>query len=261
MLATLPLQLATSAIPTLESTAQGYSFLDSINDDDYDDDEDAHIHEESVNRSSFLPTTVVKKSDVDTDTNRGSFTEDEMSSLDDEGMEQTRTARSLSNDDSKLYYTPPQRTSRISQIPAARAALKRDYSLSMARRKQLEDLENSNFSEETIQQIRSTLIQSGKYLNQFCKIAEQQSSSDPDSDYEPSSYRGRHRRYVYNKFTNNAQHKVKLIKTDCSPDFGFSISDSAAEPGIYIHKIKVGGPAEVNGLKPYDRILKVSYHL
>jgi len=254
MSSTLPLQFATSGISSLEKASQGYSFLEGINNDD------DTCTTELLSTSAALSTTV-RKNDMatDTDTNRGSFTEDETSSLDDEGMERSRTGRLFSKDDSsKLYHTAPHRASRVSQIPAARAVMKRDYSLAMSKRRQLEDLENSNFSEETIQQIRSTLIQSGKYLNRFCKIAEQQSSSDPDSDYEPS-HKGRHRKYASNKFTHCIQHKVQLVKTDCSLDFGFSISDSASEPGIYIHQLKPGGPAEVNGLQPYDRILKVSY--
>ena len=246
----LPLQLTTPGIPTLESASQDYTFLRSINDDD-DDYYDVNITEQ-LHKSSTLPT-VFKRNDMatDTDTNRGSFTEDEMSSLDDEGMEQGRTRRALSKDDSKVYHTfSHNKPSRVSQIPVARAAMKRD---SLPRRRQLEDLEDSS----EIKQIRSALIESDKYLNQICKIAEQPSSSDPDSDYEPA-YKGRHRRYASNKFTQCIQQRVKLVKTDYNPDFGFSISDSAYEPGIYIHKVKPGGPAEVNGLKPYDRILRVS---
>lgn len=252
----LPFQFSSSGIPTLESASQGYSFLDSIHDDD---DDDIQITERS-NRSSTMPT-VFRKNDIatDTDTNRGSFTEDEMSSLDDEGMDQSRMGRPSSKEDSKAYNTFSHRTSRVSQIPVARAALKRDYSLSMSRRKQLEDLENHTNSSE-IKQIKSALIESDKYLNRICKIAEQQSSSDPDSDYEPA-YRGRHRKYASNKFTQCIQLKVRLVKTEYNRDFGFSISDSAYEPGIYIHQVKPGGPAEANGLKSYDRILRASYCL
>lgn len=190
---------------------------------------------------------------TDTDTNRGSFTEDEMSSLDDDGVEQSKTRRALSKDDSsnKLYQTfSHNKLSRISQIPVARAVTKRG---SLTRRRQLEDLEDSS----EIKQIQSALIESEKYLHKIGQIAEPPSSSDPDSDYEPA-YKGRHRRYASNKFTQCIQQRVRLVKTDYNPDFGFSISDSANEPGIYIHKVKPGGPAEANGLKPYDRILKIN---
>lgn len=231
--------------------------MDSIHDDD-DDDDDIHITEKS-SKSVTMPT-VFKRNDMttDTDTNRGSFTEDEMSSLDDEGMEQSRTERCSSKEDGKMYHTFSHRPSRVSKIPEVRAALKRDYtSLSMSRKKQPEESENHSNSSE-IKQIRSTLIESDKYLNRICKIAEQPSSSDPDSDYEPAN-KSRHRRYASNKFTHCTQHRVRLVKSEYNPDFGFSISDSAYEPGIYIHQVKPGGPAEANGLKPYDRILRVSY--
>ena len=239
-------------MPTLES--QGYSFLDSINDDDDDD-----IHVTGKSSKSVTMATGYKSNDMttDTDTNRGSFTEDEMSSLDDEGMEQSRTERSSSKEDGKMYHTFLHRPSRVTKIPLVRAALKRDYnSLSMTRKKQPEELENHSNSSE-IKQIQSTLIESDKYLNQICKIVEP-SSSDPDSDYEPAN-RSRHRRYASNKFTHCTQYRVRLVKSEYNPDFGFSISDSAYEPGIYIHQVKPGGPAEANGLKPYDRILRVSY--
>ena len=222
-----------------------------MNDDE--DDYDVNITERP-HRSSTLPN-VFKRNDVttDTDTNRGSFTEDEMSSLDDDGVEQSRTRRVLSKDDSsnKLYHTfSHNKLSRVSQIPMARAITKRD---SLTRRRQLEDLEDSS----EIKQIQSALIESEKYIHKIGQIAEPPSSSDPDSDYEPA-YKGRHRRYASNKFTQCIQQRVRLVKTDYNPDFGFSISDSAYEPGIYIHKVKPGGPAEMNGLKPYDRILRAS---
>lgn len=222
-----------------------------MNDDD--DDYDVNVTERP-HKSSTLPN-VFKRNDMtmDTDTNRGSFTEDEMSSLDDDGVEQSKTRRALSKDDSsnKLYQTfSHNKLSRISQIPVARAVTKRG---SLTRRRQLEDLEDSS----EIKQIQSALIESEKYLHKIGQIAEPPSSSDPDSDYEPA-YKGRHRRYASNKFTQCIQQRVRLVKTDYNPDFGFSISDSANEPGIYIHKVKPGGPAEANGLKPYDRILKAS---
>ena len=239
----LGLPLGSPGIPTLESYSQGYTFLNT-NDDD---DDDFNITEQPY-KSTTLPT--VKKNDMttDTDTNRGSFTEDEMSSLDDEGMEQSKTGRMLSKDN-KLYRSfPHNKTSRVSQIPVARAT-------SLSRRKQLEDMEDANSNE--IKQIRSTLIESDKYLNRICKIVEQPSSSDPDSDHEPA-YKGRHRRYASNKFTQCIKQRVRLVKNDYNPDFGFSISDSAYDPGIYIHQVKPGSPAEANGLQPYDRILKAS---
>jgi len=215
-------------------------------------------------RTTNFPTALpsLNYTSGETDNNRGSFTEteDEVTSLDDEGLEQTsrKSHNLIGSLDTTHYYTTPQRSgSRISQIPYARAQLKKE-SQTLSRRKQSDDLEETNFSEEAFQQIKCALDKSGKYLPRFSKIAEH-SSSDPDSDYEPS-HRGRHRlppRYVSAKLTQHTQHKVRLVRTDRSSDFGFSISDSALEPGIYIHKVKPGGAAEQNGLRSYDRILKV----
>lgn len=210
-------------------------------------------------RSSNYPTAVPLTptyTSGETDTNRGSFTEteDEVTSFDEEGLDQSSPgkSRNVGSLDAGHYYSAPVRPgSRIAQIPAARM-------VSLSKRKQSEDLEETDFTEETFQQIRCALNKSGKYLNRFTKIAEH-SSSDPDSDYEPS-YKGRHRlppRYVSAKLTHHTQHKVRLMRTDRNSDFGFSISDSALEPGIYVHKLKSGGSADINGLKSYDKILKV----
>jgi len=218
----------------------------------------------TTNFPTALPSSSLNyTSGAETDTNRGSFTEteDEVTSLDDEGLEQAseKSQNLIGSLDTAHYITPQRSGSRISQIPFARAAQFKKESQSLSRRKLSDDQEETSFSEEAFQQI---MDKSGKYLPRFSKIAEH-SSSDPDSDYEPS-HRGRHRlppRYVSAKFTQHTQHKVKLMRTDRSSDFGFSISDSALEPGIYIHKVKPGGAAEQNGLKSYDRILKVCYVL
>ena len=236
-----------SDILTLESTSKNYTFLNSLNDDD-DDDDDYDLQVTGKQVTNNKSSTLLRRGDMTTDTdttNQGSFTEDEMSSLDDEGMEQNRTGRHLRKDDSNLYHSASYRPSRILQIPEARAASV------ISRRK-----ENSENCE--IKQIQSTLIETDEFLKRFHKIAEPVSSSDPDSDYEPS-HQGRYRKYPSNKFTHSTQHRVRLIKNDPSSDFGFSISDSAYEPGIYIHQLKPGGPAEANGLRPYDRILRASY--
>lgn len=42
-------------------------------------------------------------------------------------------------------------------------------------------------------------------------------------------------------------------------DYGFSVSDGLYERGVYINRIRTGGPADiVHVLKPYDRIVQVS---
>lgn len=40
-------------------------------------------------------------------------------------------------------------------------------------------------------------------------------------------------------------------------DFGFSVSDGLLEKGVYVKNIRPAGPADVGGLKPYDRLLQV----
>lgn len=49
-----------------------------------------------------------------------------------------------------------------------------------------------------------------------------------------------------------------MFKDPVYEDFGFSVSDGLYERGVYINRIRKGGPADVStGLQPYDRILQV----
>lgn len=52
---------------------------------------------------------------------------------------------------------------------------------------------------------------------------------------------------------------MSLNKESDLEDFGFSVSDGLLEKGVYVNNIRPGGPAEVAGLKPYDRLLQVDY--
>ncbi|KAI4897643.1 hypothetical protein NFI96_025727 [Prochilodus magdalenae] len=54
-------------------------------------------------------------------------------------------------------------------------------------------------------------------------------------------------------------HKVSLMKESDLEDFGFSVSDGLLEKGVYVNNIRPGGPAEVGGLKPYDRLLQINH--
>uniref|UniRef100_A0A8B9LY87 Glutamate receptor interacting protein 1 n=1 Tax=Astyanax mexicanus TaxID=7994 RepID=A0A8B9LY87_ASTMX len=54
-------------------------------------------------------------------------------------------------------------------------------------------------------------------------------------------------------------HKVSLFKESDLEDFGFSVSDGLMEKGVYVNNIRPGGPAEVGGLKPYDRLLQINH--
>ncbi|XP_038210463.1 glutamate receptor-interacting protein 1 isoform X3 [Zerene cesonia] len=54
-------------------------------------------------------------------------------------------------------------------------------------------------------------------------------------------------------------HHVILYKDAIYDDYGFSVSDGLYERGVYINRIRKGGPADIVGmLRPYDRILQVN---
>ncbi|GAB6020230.1 hypothetical protein CHUAL_002950 [Chamberlinius hualienensis] len=54
-------------------------------------------------------------------------------------------------------------------------------------------------------------------------------------------------------------HRVTLFKDSVYEDFGFSLSDGLYERGVYVNRIRPGGPADMGGiLKPFDRILQVN---
>lgn len=55
------------------------------------------------------------------------------------------------------------------------------------------------------------------------------------------------------------QFHVTLYKDKVYDDYGFSLSDGLYERGVYINRIRSGGPADVVGLlKPFDRIVQVN---
>lgn len=52
--------------------------------------------------------------------------------------------------------------------------------------------------------------------------------------------------------------QVVLYKDKVYDDYGFSVSDGLYEKGVYINRIRSGGPADLCGLlKPFDRIIQV----
>lgn len=57
-------------------------------------------------------------------------------------------------------------------------------------------------------------------------------------------------------------HRVTLYKDATHKDFGFSVSDGEGDSGgVFINKIRSGGPAERSGaIRPFDRILQVINH-
>ena len=54
-------------------------------------------------------------------------------------------------------------------------------------------------------------------------------------------------------------HRVTLFKDNVYEDFGFSVSDGLYEKGIFVNRIRAGGPADLSGLlRPLDRILQIN---
>ncbi|CAD6208183.1 GSCOCG00012730001-RA-CDS [Cotesia congregata] len=62
-----------------------------------------------------------------------------------------------------------------------------------------------------------------------------------------------------NKVNNKALEilSISLKKDLIYEDFGFSVSDGLYEKGIYINRLRPGGPCD-GVLKPYDRIIKIN---
>ena len=53
--------------------------------------------------------------------------------------------------------------------------------------------------------------------------------------------------------------RVTLFKCPDYNDFGFSVSDGVNQKGVFINKIRPGGPADLCGnVKPYDKLLQVN---
>lgn len=59
---------------------------------------------------------------------------------------------------------------------------------------------------------------------------------------------------------DNEIYHVTLYKDSIYDDYGFSVSDGLYEKGVYINRIRKGGPADIVGLlRPYDRIIQVGH--
>ncbi|XP_034719994.1 glutamate receptor-interacting protein 1-like [Etheostoma cragini] len=54
-------------------------------------------------------------------------------------------------------------------------------------------------------------------------------------------------------------HKLNLEKASDLEDFGFSVSDGMLDRGVYVNNIRPGGPAELGGLRAYDRLLQINH--
>lgn len=53
-------------------------------------------------------------------------------------------------------------------------------------------------------------------------------------------------------------HKINLTRSTVVEDFGFGLSDGMYEKGVYISGVRKGSIADLNGLKPFDRVLQVN---
>ena len=52
-------------------------------------------------------------------------------------------------------------------------------------------------------------------------------------------------------------HRVTLFKDNVYEDFGFSVSDGLHEKGVFVNRIRKGGPADLSAvLRPLDRIIQ-----
>lgn len=64
--------------------------------------------------------------------------------------------------------------------------------------------------------------------------------------------------YSNESILDNEIYHVTLYKDSIYDDYGFSVSDGLYEKGVYVNRIRKGGPADIVGLlKPYDRIVQV----
>ncbi|KAJ8947393.1 hypothetical protein NQ314_008616 [Rhamnusium bicolor] len=65
--------------------------------------------------------------------------------------------------------------------------------------------------------------------------------------------------YSNESMLDNEIYHVTLYKDSIYDDYGFSVSDGLYEKGVYVNRIRKGGPADIVGLlKPYDRIIQVT---
>lgn len=65
--------------------------------------------------------------------------------------------------------------------------------------------------------------------------------------------------YNHDSILDNEIYHVTLFKDSVYDDYGFSVSDGLYEKGVYVNRIRKGGPADIVGLlRPFDRIIQVS---
>lgn len=103
-------------------------------------------------------------------------------------------------------------------------------------------------------QMASSTVSMAEKLPLYAEVNRRPNNTiKPDSISNSSSRSG----------SNNSDGQLKtihvtLFKDQVYDDYGFSVSDGLYERGVYINRVRSGGPADQVGvLKPYDRIIQV----
>ena len=133
--------------------------------------------------------------------------------------------------------------------------------------------QQGNYSESTLKSTVEALngikqsINKAITFEQALKALAESGSSDQDSDSEPHASQGMQAlpQHEQQKITDKMktsvppqQLTVRLTKPPTTASFGFSVADGQFDQGVYVKAVKPGGPADgTEGLRPYDRILKV----
>ena len=129
----------------------------------------------------------------------------------------------------------------------------------------------SSYSESSIKSVESLngfkqSINKAINFEQQLKALAESGSSDQDSDTEPHASQGlslpqHEQQKISDKMKTSVppqQLTVRLTKPPTTASFGFSVADGQYDQGVYVKAVKPGGPADGSeGLRPYDRILKV----
>lgn len=120
---------------------------------------------------------------------------------------------------------------------------------------------------ETLNGIKQSINKAITFGQQLKALADS-GSSDQDSDSEPHTSQGleipqNEQQKITDKMKTSVppqQLTVWLTKPATIASFGFSVADGQYDQGVYVKAVKPGGPADgADGLRPYDRILKVRY--
>lgn len=83
----------------------------------------------------------------------------------------------------------------------------------------------------------------------YAKVQRRPRSPSANTDNSSASGKGTEKPRIFH---------VTLYKDKVYDDYGFSVSDGLYERGVFINRIRTGGPADKCGLlRPFDRIMQV----